>query len=120
LQPFSPKVLVLFSLSKRADMNKVVCVEAHFQTWEEKGWLGGVTTKASDCRIDCQRLQRDVQSAMEDLKREGYEAVAITPITSGNYSWAQSGYSGYGYGYSFTEAVLITARYNHQLPARDV
>ena len=95
-------------------MNKVVCVEAYFQTWEEKGWLGSTTKKSSDCRIDAKRLQKDVQSAVEELNREGFEVVAITPLTSGMYE-ASGGYDGWGYGFSFTEAVLITAICKQQL-----
>jgi len=83
--------------------------------WQQTGW--------SDCEIDGQRLSNDISSAIEKLNLEGYEVVAIQPITSGayNYRWdkyhsgsltnegAATCYS-YGYGYSYTEGVTIIAK----------
>lgn len=80
-------------------------------TREEKQW---VQTGFSDCEIDGEVLAQETQEAIAKLNVEGYEVVAITDITSGNYSYrynetANFSY-GYGYGYSFTEGVIITAR----------
>ena len=92
-------------------MNRVVWVEAEFQEWErkEKSLFGKVKKKrtVSNCRIDGERLARDVQAAVDLLHEEGYEVVAMTPVTSGNFSSWDKG----GFGYSFTEGVLVTAHF---------
>ncbi len=82
----------------------------------------------SDCEIDGGRLAGDVNEAIGNLAREGYEPLSVTPITSGNWvrEFAElqiegstsygsgkitgSGGYGLGYGYSFTEGVLIVGR----------
>jgi hypothetical protein len=82
------------------------------QEWQQTGW--------SDCEIDGECLSYDINTAVEKLNREGYEVIAIQPITSGayNYKWAKYSshlntadtcYS-YGYGYSYTEGVTIIAK----------
>jgi hypothetical protein len=99
-------------------MDKVIRVKAQFVTWEEG--LIFKEQKSSDCQVDSERLQRDVQLALEELNREGYEVVAITPITSGNYSSSSNDYGGYGYGFSYTDAILITACCKQQFAAREI
>jgi hypothetical protein len=75
-----------------------------------------VQTGISDCDIDAAQLANDVTAAVDQLNVDGYEVIAITPLTSGNYNydvqWTMSGNggAGYGYGYSYTKGVLITAR----------
>ena len=83
--------------------------------WKQTGW--------SDKEIDGQRLANDINSAIEQLNKEGYEVVTIDSIISGTYSYnwdrygrasthsggADSCYS-YGYGYSYTEGVTIIAK----------
>jgi hypothetical protein len=91
-------------------MNRVVWVEAEFQECEqeEKTLWGRVKKKriTSNCRIDGQRLARDIQSTVDQLNEQGYEVVAVTPVTSGMFSaWSKG-----GLGYSFTEGALVTAR----------
>src|SRR4028118_1350924 len=91
-------------------MNRVVWIEAEFQVSEqEKKTLWGKVKKkriASSCRIDGQRLARDIQSTVDQLNEQGYEVVAVTPVTSGMFSsWSKG-----GLGYSFTEGALVTAR----------
>ena len=78
--------------------------------WEQTGY--------SDCEIDGERLSHDIQKAIEELNRDGYEVVSVTPVTSGQYNYKyetkalqQSGWGyGYGYGYSYTEGVSIVAK----------
>lgn len=83
------------------------------QEWQQTGW--------SDSEIDGERLSNDINSAVDNLNREGYEVIAVQSITSGayNYKWdkySSSGNSGastcysYGYGYSYTEGVTIIAK----------
>jgi hypothetical protein len=75
-----------------------------------------VQTGSSDCDIDAERLADDIAKAVAELNREGYEVVAVTPLTSGDHfaetkwGWTGNGGVGYGYGYSFTKGVVITAR----------
>ncbi len=84
-------------------MNKVVTIYTQWQAPPEG---------REECQIDIDRLAEDVESAVASLNEEGYEVVAITPITSAHYdaSYSPSGDLLGGYGYSFTDAVLITAR----------
>ena len=124
-------------------MNKIVYVKAKFKpigkevtvkvpTGEtKKGLFGGekeVTVKKqewqqtdwSDCEIDGECLSNDINTAVEKLNREGYEVIAVQPITSGAYSYKRDKYSShlntadtcysYGYGYSYTEGVTIIAK----------
>jgi endonuclease V-like protein UPF0215 family len=95
----------------------------------KKGFLGGekevtktvrewVQTGYSDCKIDGERLAQDIQTAVEELNKEGYEVVSVSPLTSGTYNFkyqeshlANQGWGyGYGYGYSYTEGVTIVAK----------
>jgi len=122
-------------------MNKVVFVQAYFApvgkeqtvkvpTGEKKaGFFGGekdvtkdeikwVQTGYSDTDIDTKRLTKDLQEAIEQLNKEGYEVVSITDITSGSYNWRlkesnganPGGGFGYGYGYSYTDGLMVVAR----------
>ena len=81
--------------------------------WEQTGW--------SDCRIDSERLANDLAREVEQLNKDGFEIVSVTPITSGSYDWKYNvssgghqskGYGGYGYGYgfSYTNSLIITAK----------
>jgi len=83
------------------------------QEWQQTGW--------SDREIDGELLSEDINLAVEKLNKNGYEVVAIQPITSGayNYTWGNYGTAGnggaptcysYGYGYSYTEGVTIIAK----------
>ncbi|MEZ6931724.1 hypothetical protein [Aeromonas sp. S16(2024)] len=124
-------------------MNKVIYVKAKFKPIGEevtvkvstgeitKGFFGGekeVTVKKkewqqtgwSDHEIDGECLSNDISTAVEKLNREGYEVIAIQPITSGAYNYKVGKFSAhmntadtcysYGYGYSYTEGVTIIAK----------
>ena len=67
----------------------------HERTIVEQRW---VTGGYSDCEIDGQRLQRDVQLVVDELNEEGYDIVSLVPVESGMYNWSPEGYS-YGYSY---------------------
>jgi hypothetical protein len=107
-------------------MNRTVYIPALFKEIREphtfqvpsgkRGFLGHGRTRAeeqwvsegySDSEIDGERLQQDVQQAVDGLNEEGYDVVSLTPVESGAYNWSPEGYS---YGYSYTEGVIILAR----------
>jgi hypothetical protein len=107
-------------------MNRTVYVPALFKEIREshtiqvpsgkRGFLGHEKTTAeerwasegySDSEIDGERLQRDVQQAVDGLNKEGYEVFSLAPVESGAYNWSPEGYS---YGYSYTEGMIILAR----------
>jgi len=118
-------------------MNKVVFVQAYFVAVGEnrivkiptgekkKGFLGGesdvtreekkwVQTGFSDKQIDTARLTKDLQEAVERLNKEGYEVVSVSDVISGDYNykleWAAQAGRGMGYGYSYTDGLLVVAR----------
>ncbi len=86
---------------------------------KEKRW---VQTGHSDCKIDGQRLARDLDEAIKKLNELGYEIVSITSVMSGEYKYehkndhawaANSGYGwgyGYGYGFSYTDSLIVVAK----------
>lgn len=97
-------------------------VYAKQQQWQQTGW--------SDCLVDGQRLSQDIAQAIDALNRDGYELVAISPITSGTYFYqfndqgitssprilrdtekvSGGGSYGFGYGFSYTEGVTLIAK----------
>jgi hypothetical protein len=95
---------------EKEEMEKVI-------EWRQTGW--------SDSQIDGQRLNEDINEAVNRLNEEGYEVQSILPILSGAYNFEFKykeahnsgnlaegggwGY-GYGYGYSYTEGVTIIAK----------
>ncbi|USD59189.1 hypothetical protein J4N45_11685 [Vibrio sp. SCSIO 43140] len=108
-------------------MNRIVHVPAQFcevgkhetvdysdsPVWRKAGYSKSV--------VDSVRLAEDLQKAVETLNHDGYEVVAITPITSGDYDYkalleaggrGENGYGGYGYGYgfSYTQGLIVTAK----------
>ena len=102
-------------------INRVVRVRCHFYvfTSTHKKLLSRKevrTGRESDCIIDDARLERDVASAVAALNRDGYEVVSMTPLTSGNHrqngsQMRPSGQiTGWGYGWSYTDSVLIVGR----------
>ena len=106
-------------------LNKTIFIQAfHKKLWKEevtdvptgevrKGLFGRekpvlekqtehVHVGFSDSDIDGARLASDIQTAIEDLQKEGFELVSLTPVISGNRS--------NGYGYSFTEGVIMISK----------
>ena len=90
-----------------------------------------VLDRVSDCKIDGSATSDSVNQVITDLVKEGFKILSITPVTSGSYKYdyrigsissnkrifsdtesvyGNSGYS-YGYGFSYTEGVLILAEH---------
>ena len=89
--------------------------------WEQTGY--------SDSIIDAERLAADLQQALDPLNQEGFRVKMITPVLSGDYFYqyqaqgissakrllsdtekVQGGASfGYGYGFSYTDSLLVIA-----------
>jgi hypothetical protein len=79
-------------------MNKIIYIEAEFH-------------EGSDRKINAKKLAKKISSIGKKLNIKGYTIISITPITSGNYheesDWNNG--VGLGYGYSFTEGVIVLA-----------
>jgi len=81
----------------------------------ERRW---VQTGYSDCEIDGEALEYDLQNAITKLNESGYEVQSVTPIISAkyDYKWKEHtgshnhGGSGYGYGYSYTEGLIVIGK----------
>jgi hypothetical protein len=74
--------------------------------------------------VDGEKLSQDIELSLHKLQTEGYRPQAITPVTSGTFSYKAEpllnqdqvsgletvgGGYGYGYGFSFLSGVVITA-----------
>ena len=75
------------------------------------------TGNYSDRRIDGGRLANDLETALAQLDADGYDVVAVTPVTSGRYGWQEYSRSAHtaantavSWGFSVTEGFMITAR----------
>ncbi|EBR3468898.1 TPA: hypothetical protein G8N71_000671 [Salmonella enterica] len=74
----------------------------------QEGW--------SDCQVDGERLNEDITRTVDKLNQDGFEVISITPVTSGNWGFKydsgsiNNGTGRGGYGYSYTEGVLILAK----------
>jgi hypothetical protein len=121
-------------------MIKTIWVSAQFQRkgrWEEykaatgevkKGFFGAKPVMAtkkrwveldeySDTQIDGAKLSRDIQRVLVELESKGFDLVAITPVLSGQYGYADYSGGGIGtastcasWGFSVTSGVTVTAR----------
>lgn len=89
-----------------------------------------VNEEISDCKVDMDRLAFDLGVAVEELAKEGYEVIQITPIISGRHNHEVKEYTtasvfslkgkvaklkegwgwAYGYGFSYTDGLLILAQ----------
>lgn len=96
-------------------LNKTIFVQAYFKPPYEivqKKWFGLHEKKIKvDVEIDADRLNSDLEIVIKSLNNDGYNVVNITPITSARYDYGSSGgpnmTAGWGYGYSFTEGVIV-------------
>lgn len=84
-----------------------------------------VPTGVSDSKIDGKALSIEIEKAIADLNKDGFELVSITPISSGTYSYSNISSSvrvelggrtemmdggGWGYGFSYTSGVLLLGK----------
>ena len=67
--------------------------------------------RLSDCMVDGSKLALDVQDKIDSLTVQGFKVKNIIPITSGSYEFYKNMFStnGFGYGFSYTEGLLIYA-----------
>ncbi|ACJ27906.1 Conserved hypothetical protein [Shewanella piezotolerans WP3] len=89
------------------------------QMWEAKPKT--TEWEYSSCKVDSQRLNNDLQQAIESLNAQGFRVVQITPITSGDFHFSDhlsdphllgngvTTEGGYGYGFSYTDSLVILA-----------
>ena len=64
--------------------------------------------------VDAEAYEQGVQHACATMAADGYEILAVTPLTSGVGSWRMNHYhasgAAAGWGSSMTQGVLITAK----------
>lgn len=104
---------------------KVVLVKSYFSKIKggkgEALWTNNPYVEYSRCKIDSERLNNDLQKAIEQLNEEGYRIMQITPVVSGLYDFSNNTTStgvfsnaissdgGYGFGFSYTDSMIIVA-----------
>ena len=95
-------------------------VTKNVKQWKQTGF--------SDCEIDNERLATDLEKVISSLNNDGYKIQSITPIISGKYDYqaegisssarmmreteAVSGGASFGYGYSYTDSLIVVAEIN--------
>ncbi|ABZ77849.1 hypothetical protein Shal_3302 [Shewanella halifaxensis HAW-EB4] len=118
---------------------KIVLVKSYFAKIEtnirEEMWAAKPKTsdfEYSTCKIDSERLNNDLQQAIEALNTDGYKVQQITPVTSGDYAFKDhfsdphllgngvSTEGGYGYGFSYTDSLIILAELIAEAPKQQV
>ena len=107
---------------------KVVLVKSYFAKIatdkREEMWAAKPKTSEfeySTCKIDIERLDTDLQQAIASLNQQGYKVMQITPVLSGDFAFKDhfsdphllgngvSTEGGYGYGFSYTDSLIILA-----------
>jgi len=81
------------------------------------GWESDITVKEthykkvgdSDCCIDGARLATDLEKVANKLVKMNYEVTSVTPVISGEYKFDKNKDSGYGFGYSYTDSLIVLA-----------
>ena len=72
------------------------------------------TGKYSDIYIDIQEFSNRIMQVCNNLYEEGYDVINISTVINGRYKydteWSTDGGAGYGFGYSVTNGVIITAK----------
>lgn len=84
-------------------MKKFKTVVIRTKKNEEKGLLG----KKELDTVNDEELALNIENSCNDLISNGYTIVSITPITSGGNNFKNG--VGYGYGFSYTSSVIISA-----------
>ncbi|GIU33526.1 hypothetical protein L2719_07970 [Shewanella schlegeliana] len=118
---------------------KIVLVKSYFAKiktdMREEMWAAKPKTsdfEYSTCKIDSDRLNADLQQALETLNQDGYKVVQITPVTSGDFAFKDhfsdphllgngvTTEGGYGYGFSYTDSLIILAELIAEAPKQQV
>lgn len=90
---------------------KSVWVRAGRLKKEEKKLLGKGTKQIEDPqKADLAELSTLIEDACNRLHEEGYDVISILPSVSGHSERGAINQGGYGFGYSVTDGVVITAR----------
>ena len=66
--------------------------------------------KEAGAEVDVEEYTRQINNACYKLWGRGYEVVSITPLISGSADLLIDSESGAGWGYSYTEGVVVLAR----------
>ncbi|WP_019612723.1 hypothetical protein [Psychromonas ossibalaenae] len=77
-------------------------------TIEETIWLE--TKYQSDCQVDSKRLSQDLSDVVAQLNSDGFEVVSIVAVTSGSHHASTVLDGGFGYGFSYTDSLIVHAR----------
>ena len=70
----------------------------------------GIKRKKREQRVDVEEYTRQINNACYKLWRRGYEVVSITPLISGSADLIIKSEGSAGWGYSYTEGVVVLAR----------
>ncbi|MBA3068828.1 MAG: hypothetical protein FP825_10135 [Hyphomonas sp.] len=90
---------------------KSVWVRAGRQKKEEKKLLGrGMKLIDDPHQADLADLSAQIETACNSLHKEGYDVISILPSVSGHSEKGVISQGGYGFGFSVTDGVVITAR----------
>jgi hypothetical protein len=90
---------------------KTVWVRSGRQKKEERKLLGRGKKLVDDPHNgDIAGLSTQIEAACNALHKEGYEVFSILPCVSGHSEKGVMNQGGYGFGYSFTDSAVITAR----------
>ena len=54
-----------------------------------------------------EQLYKNIRAYIEKYNKENYKVVSVTPLTSSNYHSDDTENKSFGYGYSFTSAIII-------------
>ena len=89
------------------ELNKLIIQKAFNYNFEKADKLkDSIDKKIPHERIEIQDVN-ELNSIIEDENEKGWIVQQIEGIQSGHYNYGQSIDSGFGYGYSFTEGIMI-------------
>jgi len=85
------------------------CIRVGNETREEEKILfKGTKTKEISEYIALKDLGEEIEKTCNEMHEEGYKVISITPIIRGDWG-AGGGEHSFGYGFSVTDGVVITA-----------
>ena len=72
------------------------------------------TGEYSDTSINIEEFSEMIMKVCNDLHSEGYDVINMSDIIDGRYQWDTihilSEFTGYGFGYSVTDGMIVTAK----------